>query len=72
MICMKNKIALTCTIISLCLVVGFVVKTVINYFQYSPLTNSAPFYAWILLNAIYFLLPALIVFVVGVIVRRAK
>lgn len=68
----NNKIALVCNIISICLVVGFVVKTVINYFQYSPLTNSAPFYAWIIINAIYFLLPALIVFVIGVIVKRVK
>ena len=66
----KKTIQIICNIISALLAIAFVIKTIINYFQYNILLNSAPFYVWILVNALFLLIPASIVFVVGVIVGR--
>ena len=66
----KKNIQIICNIISALLAIAFVIKTIINYFQYNTLLNSAPFYVWILVNALFLLIPASIVFVIGVIVGR--
>lgn len=68
----KKNVVKICNIISIVLIIIFVVKSIINYFQYSPLSNSAPFYAWILLNALYLLVPAIIIYIVGYIVKNKK
>ena len=66
----KKNIQIICNIISALLAMAFVIKTIINYFQYGTLLNSALFYVWILVNALFLLIPASIVFIVGVIVGR--
>ena len=66
----KKNIQIICNIISALLAIAFVIKTIINFFQYDTLLNAAPFYVWILVNALFLLIPASIVFVVGVIVGR--
>ena len=66
----KKNIQIICNIISALLAIVFVIKTIINFFQYDTLLNAAPFYVWILVNALFFLIPASIVFVVGIIVSR--
>ena len=66
----KKNIQIICNIISALLAISFVIKTIINFFQYDTLLNAAPFYVWILVNALFLLIPASIVFVVGIIVSR--
>ena len=66
----KKNIQIFCNIISALLAIAFVIKTIINFFQYDTLLNAAPFYVWILVNALFLLIPASIVFVVGIIVSR--
>ena len=66
----KKNIQIICNIISELLAIVFVIKTIINFFQYDTLLNAAPFYVWILVNALFLLIPASIVFVVGIIVSR--
>ena len=66
----KKNIQIICNIISVLLAIAFVIKTIINFFQYDTLLNAAPFYVWILVNALFLLIPASIVFVVGIIVSR--
>ena len=66
----KKNIQIICNIISALLAIAFVIKTIINFFQYDTLLNAAPFYVWILVNALFLLIPASIVFVVGIIVGR--
>ena len=66
----KKNIQIVCNIISALLAIVFVIKTIINFFQYDTLLNAAPFYVWILVNALFLLIPASIVFVVGIIVSR--
>lgn len=52
------------------LVIAFIIKNVTDYSHYSPTFNSAPFSAWVLANALYFILPAILVLVAGIIVRK--
>ena len=66
----KKNIQIICNIISALLAIAFVIKTIINFFQYDTLLNAAPFYVWILVNALFLLIPASIVFIVGIIVSR--
>lgn len=66
---MNNKISKWCNAVSLALVAGFMIKTIFDYGKYSSVLNSAPFYLWILVNALYFLFPAMIIFIAGIISR---
>ena len=66
----KKTIHTICVIAGIVLVIAFIVKTIVNYYQYSPLSNSAPFYVWVLLNAVYLLVPAIVLFIVGIIIKR--
>lgn len=65
----KINITKMCNVISIILLVCFIVKTIIDYTQYSSTLNSAPFYVWIIANALYFVLPAIIVFIVSIIIK---
>ena len=69
---MKKKLPKVCWIVSAVLVVAFVIKTIVDYTQYSADFNSAPFSVWILVNALYFIIPAIIVFVIGFIVKKKQ
>ena len=69
---MKKNITMICNIISVVLVIAFIVKSIINYFQYDKIVNSAPFSAQVLVNALYLLIPAIIVFTVGIIVKKKQ
>ena len=62
----KGSILKICNFISIILLVCFVVKTIIDYINYSSIINSAPFHVWIIINSIYFIVPAIIIFVVGI------
>ncbi len=62
---MKKGIPAVCYTASAVSVVAFVVKSIADYAQYSAAFTSAPFYVCLPVNALYFLLPAVIVFLVG-------
>lgn len=66
------KIVKFCNIASVILVLCFIVNTIIDYTRYSATLNSAPFRVWIMVNALYFILPAVIIFVVGIIIKNKK
>lgn len=68
----KHKILKWCNIVSVILIVCFIVKTIFDYKNYSTTLNSAPFSIWILVNAIYFVVPALIVFLVGIVLKKRR
>ena len=59
-----------CYLISGILALAFIVKTAIDYGVYTTTLNSAPFYVWILINGLYFLVPALIPLVIGLVWQR--
>lgn len=67
---MKKTIPIICCIVSAILVIAFIIKNVTDYSHYSPTFNSAPFSAWVLANALYFILPAILVLIAGIIVKK--
>lgn len=67
---MKKKVPMICNIVSVVLVIAFIVKNVVDYSKYTSTLNSAPFYVWILANALYLIIPAIILFAVGAIIKR--
>lgn len=66
----RETISKICHSISIILVIVFIVKSVVDYFQYSSTLNSAPFYVWVLVNALYLMVPSVMIFIIGVIVRK--
>ncbi len=69
---MKNVFLKWCNILSVVLIVCFFIKTVIDYGKYANTFNSAPFSLWVLVNAVYFIFPAVIIIVVGAVLRKKK
>ena len=55
---------------SVLMVIGFLVNVVIDYHKYNRSLNSAPFWIWIVVDALLWLLPALIAFLAGLIVSK--
>lgn len=66
----KEFISKICNILSIALVIIFIIKNIIDYSQYNAIFTSAPFYVCIIVNAIYFLLPALIIFIISIVVNK--
>lgn len=61
-----------CYGLSALLIFAFIISTMIDYCRYNCTLNSAPFYIWIVVNAIYFLLPAMIAFIIGVALKKKQ
>ena len=55
---------------SVLMVIGFVIQLLIDYHKYNTTLNSAPFWIWIVVDALVWLLPALLAFLAGVIVSK--
>ena len=55
---------------SVLLVIGFIVNTIIDYSRYNSTLNSVPFYLQTIVNAICFIVPAIIVLVVGFVIKK--
>ena len=66
----RRTLVKICYFISLALLLCFVGKTVIDSVRYPSLFTSAPFYVYIILNALYFVLPAGMFFLVGWLINR--
>jgi hypothetical protein len=66
----KENIPLICNAASILLMIGFIAKTIVDYANYSSSLNSAPFSVWILVNALTFVIPAVIIFIVGIVCKK--
>ena len=64
----KSKILFT---IAAILVLTFLVNTGLDWHTYNTTLNSAPFRYWVLVNAVYFLLPAGVLTGVGMYFNRS-
>ena len=62
-----NKI---CYVISTTLLVAFVIKLLRDIYVYNTTLNSAPFYIWLVVDMIYFIVPAIILLVIGKVVQK--
>lgn len=56
--------------ISILLIFAFAIILGVDYFKYDIHSNSAPFYAFIIVRVIEFIIPSIIVFVIGKIMKR--
>ena len=61
-----------CYTLSVLLFFGFIINTILDYSRYNNTLNSAPFYIWIIVNMIYFLVPAITAFIIGVVLRKKQ
>ena len=55
---------------SVLMVIGFVIYVAVDYHTYCTTLNSAPFWIWILVDALLWLAPALLAFLAGLIVSK--
>ena len=53
------------------MVLGFLIHVVIDRYQYSSTLNSAPFWVWIVSDAVLWLIPALLAFIAGYAARKS-
>ena len=56
-------------IISALLILGFAIHTIVDACRYDSMLTSFPFYAFVIVHAVEYLLPSLIVFIAAVIVQ---
>lgn len=66
----KAKISKICALISIILAIIFVIKIILDYVTYKTTLNSAPFYLWIAVDAIYLLLPASVLGIMSFILQK--
>ena len=72
-VCMKKlNGAKVCYGLSVILFVGFIINTIIDYGRYNSTLNSAPFYIWIIVNAICFIVPSIIALIVGFVIKKKQ
>ena len=69
---MRKKLPLACNVVSAALVIAFIVKNIVDYPRYLESYGSAPFRVWVLVNALYLVVPAIIVFVIGFIIKKRQ
>lgn len=56
--------------VSIFLVIGFAIRLGVDYSKCDNMSNSAPFYAFIIERVIEFLIPSIIVFIVAKVVKK--
>lgn len=56
--------------VSIFLIIGFTIRLSVDYFKYDNLNNSAPFYTFIIVRIIEFIIPSIIVFIVGKVMKK--
>ena len=61
-----------CFLVSAVLAAVFCLSVIRGRILYETTLNSAPFSVWVLADAVYFLLPALIVLIAGLVLRHRE
>lgn len=56
--------------ISAILLIAFVIILGIDYFNYNEINNSAPFYAFILVRILEFVVPSIIIAIIAKVVKK--
>ncbi len=66
----KQHLPKLCYGFSILFAAGFFIRVVMDWLRYDSALHSAPFWAWLLTAGICFLLPALILLVIGSLLQR--
>lgn len=69
---MKEKLSKLFLGLSLVLIIIFIIWLIGDYLNYDPSSNSAPFYAYILVRSLEFILPSIILFVISIVLRKRE
>lgn len=56
--------------VSIFLVITFIIVSGVDYYLYNTTLNSAPFYLFIILRAAEFIIPSIIVFIIGKVIKK--
>ena len=65
-----KKLMKICYGSSVLLFIGFIINTIMDYIRYNSTLNSAPFYIWVIVNAICFIVPAIILLIIGFVIKN--
>ncbi len=52
------------------LIIVFSIRLGVDYFKYDSANNSAPFYTFVIERTIEFIVPSMIVFIIGKVMKR--
>lgn len=68
----KEKLIKICNTVAFIFALSFVLKLVRDVFVYNTTLNSAPFYVWVMADAVQYLMPAAFMFLVSRVVKAKK
>ena len=51
--------------VSILFIIGFFIMLSVDYFKYDNINNSAPFYTFIIIRTVEFIIPSIILFIIG-------
>lgn len=54
------------------LIITFIIIITVDYFKYDNVNNSAPFYLYIIIRTIEFIIPSIILFTTSKIIKNNK
>ena len=56
--------------VSIFLILGFAIRISVDFIKYDEMNNSAPYYAFIIIRVIEFVVPSIICFIAGKIAKK--
>lgn len=56
--------------VSILLIIAFVIILGADYFKYDNLNNSAPFYVFIITRIVEFVIPSIVIFIIGTTMKK--
>ena len=66
----KSNIHKFLYVVAALLVLGFAIHTIVDACRYNSMLTSFPFYAFVIFHAIEYLVPSILVFLVGFLVKK--
>ena len=69
---MKEKLSKLFLGLSLVFIIIFLIWIIIDYINYDSMANSAPFYAYLLIRSLEFILPSLVLFIIYMVLKKKE
>ena len=69
---MKNKIHNIFFIVAVICMLLFLLFTILDYIKYKNMLTSAPFYVFVLVRIVYFIIPAVICIIIGLVIKHKQ
>ncbi len=66
----KENIYKILYVVSILLIIAFAIMLIVDYYNYNTYLMSAPFYTFIIARAAEFIVPGLIVLVIGKVIKK--